>query len=606
MNFQDDFESERSESTDEEWWAEDQNEDSNDEQEIEEHEYSTSDDPARTIKIRLFLRDEGFSDSKWMKTLVAECTCDGSVVANALARYIDRICIRSEFWERMEEESEGMCDIAFNIFNRFGFIQTNPLFIIEELCVTAFDLRRKGLGQKMATLLLERAKRLSSEDEAVDDILLDENPESNAVSERLWTLHAFVSPGILTSEIESQLKGKSAEERLIMKEQLQFGAINFWRSCGFRRIGASHCFAYSFNLQHQSHALTAASDYNPRRSRAEELETEELQLIYESDRHIRPQDLRMERLRDTLPLHHAALTLTDEELKAFFVNHADDGTDWDRLTNSESTLLHLTACELKPLSTQWLLKNVHYADSWRSARDIKGNTPLEALQEKLEEMRSQKRVFVRVLNISDRFEGHCDTAVSCLSLLQDQVGLGSSEAYLRYGCTCGGCVGGFISARMRDSLISQGEVNYDLSREFINDGHYWVKSNSDILVHLDRDVRRNLKTNKSLRKGFVNIFQIAVECLEARRVPTPENLEWFCNNRSEWPPHTRNFLQRAGVQGGCRAVLRYMFDAAKEEEEYEEAGNGEFYPSSNLPTCRNDYEFEFVARVCGYAESDSM
>lgn len=60
----------------------------------------------------------------------------------------------------------------------------------------------------------------------------------------------------------------------------------------------------------------------------------------------------MERLCDALPLHHAALTLTDEELNVFFMTHADDKIGWDQVTNSEATLLYLTACKLKPLSTQ--------------------------------------------------------------------------------------------------------------------------------------------------------------------------------------------------------------------------------------------------------------
>jgi hypothetical protein len=60
---------------------------------------------------------------------------------------------------------------------------------------------------------------------------------------------------------------------------------------------------------------------------------------------------------------------------------------------------------------------------------------------------------------------------------------------------------------------------------------------------------------------------------------------------------------------GFRAVLRCMFDAAKEEDE--KAGNGEcqlilkkLKKWSHLPTCRNDHEFEVVARACGYGGDD--
>lgn len=60
---------------------------------------------------------------------------------------------------------------------------------------------------------------------------------------------------------------------------------------------------------------------------------------------------------------------------------------------------------------------------------------------------------------------------------------------------------------------------------------------------------------------------------------------------------------------GCRAVLRYMFDAAKQEDE--KVGNRECQPIlkkewSDLPICRNDHEFEFVASACGYGGHDFM
>jgi hypothetical protein len=540
--------------------------------------------------------------------------------------------MRSEFWENMEVHSVETCSVAFHVFDRYGIVKAKykdhpvqrgtgawgneldhgPLFLIEKLHVRARNLRRKGLGQKIVSLLLNKA-RLFCLDDKPDGEHVDLVYGSNKAFELAWTLHALVSPGVLTADIESQLVGKSAEERLAIRTRVQSGAIDFWRSCGFRRVGASRCFAFSFDLQHPSRAIAAASDFDPRSSDAEDLENEEeLEVIYEADRFTGVKKKKMERLRDALPLHHAALTLVDEELKTFFATHADDDLGWDRVTNSEATLLHITACKLKPLSTQWLLENVHYADRWKTARDMDGYTPLEALQETLEKMRTQKEYgFFRVLNVSDHFEGYADAAVSCLSLLVGKEALGFNRACLRYGCTCGGCVGGFLSARMRSSLIFQGEITFDLMQDDIDNGSLWMMINEFKLEHLDLEVRKNLKTNKSLRKGFVNIFQIAAECLKARKIPTVENLAWCCNNRSEWPPHTKNYLRRAGTQMGFRAVLRCMFDAAKEEDE--KAGNGEcqrilkeLKEWSHLPTCRNDYEFEVVARACGHSGDDSV
>ncbi|KAG2418849.1 hypothetical protein HFD88_001951 [Aspergillus terreus] len=575
--------SEFDDSEEEEWWKEDESEDLDRERDIEEHEYITPGDTARTVKIRLFLTDEETNKFKWMTNFVAECICDDAVVATALARYIHREGMRSEFWEKMEAPSKETFDVASHVFDRYGTVKAKykdypvqkgtgvwgneldhgPLFLIEKLHVREPNLRRKGLGQKTVTLLLNKA-RLFCLDKKPDGKYADVSYGSHKAFELAWTLHALVSPGVLTADIEPQLVGKSAEERLTIQTRIQSGAVAFWRLCGFRRIGASRCFAFSFDLQHQSRAMVAASDFDPRRSHAEDLENEELQVIYEADRSTEVKKMKMERLRDALPLHHAALTLMDEELKTFFATHADDKIGWDRVTNSEATLLHITACKLKPLSTQWLLDNVHNANRWKTARDIDGYTPLEALQESLETMRTRMVYgLLRILHLSDCFEGYPDAAVFCLSLLFGKEALGLNRARLRYGCTCGDCVGGFLSPRMRLSLIIQGEVTFDLALDGIDNGGFWVDMNELRLQHLDIKVRRNLKTNKSLRKGFVNMFQIAVECLKARKVPTAENLKWFRDNRSEWPPHTKNYLRQAGTQMGCRAVLRHMFDIAE-------------------------------------------
>lgn len=76
------------------------------------------------MKIRLFLADEEMGEFEWMKIFVAECTCDGVVVATDFARYIYREDMRSEFWEKMEEPSEETCDVAFYVFDRYGTVKT--------------------------------------------------------------------------------------------------------------------------------------------------------------------------------------------------------------------------------------------------------------------------------------------------------------------------------------------------------------------------------------------------------------------------------------------------------------------------------------------------
>lgn len=79
-----------------------------------------------------------------------------------------------------------------------------------------FELRRKGLGQKIVSLLLNKTNPFCL-DEKGDGENGDLIYGSNEAFERAWTLHALVSPGILTADMKSQLVGKSAEERLAIR-----------------------------------------------------------------------------------------------------------------------------------------------------------------------------------------------------------------------------------------------------------------------------------------------------------------------------------------------------------------------------------------------------
>jgi hypothetical protein len=169
------------------WWEEDESEDLDRERDIEEHEYTTFSDMARTVKIQLFLtdeEDEEMDESRWMTNFVAQCTCDGVVVATALAQYIHQEGIRSEFWEKMEVPSEETCDVAFHVFDRYGTVKAmykdhpvqrgtgawgnkldhSPIFLIENLHITELNLRQKGLGQKIVSLLLNKAQLFCLDD----------------------------------------------------------------------------------------------------------------------------------------------------------------------------------------------------------------------------------------------------------------------------------------------------------------------------------------------------------------------------------------------------------------------------------------------------------
>lgn len=132
-------------------------------------------------------------------------------------------------------------------------------------------------------------------------------------------------------------------------------------------------------------------------------------------------------------------------------------------------------------------------------------------------------------------------------------------------------------------------------------GPDWVDENSFLLTHLPENVRENLKTNKSMRQDCANMCSHFAESLRRGVIPTEAGvLDVFRRYQREWPPVTRNFLQRGRT---VASVAKIIFEWTTNDDEW--TGNGELREVlseqiDELPMCRNDHEFGFVAGMCGY------
>lgn len=156
-----------------------------------------------------------------------------------------------------------------------------------------------------------------------------------------------------------------------------------------------------------------------------------------------------------------------------------------------------------------------------------------------------------------------------------------------------------MSPRVSFALQCQGEMNHDTLGDWgvmSEMGFEWLEWNDHHLEHLDPGVKSNMKTNKSLRQGFANIFGYVAQAITAKKVPTAENVLEYAEG--EWPPCTRNYLQRGGT---VAAVVLACFDAAINQDQY--LGDGEHQTPfqedfiDKLPTCRDDGEFVFASRM---------
>ncbi len=131
-------------------------------------------------------------------------------------------------------------------------------------------------------------------------------------------------------------------------------------------------------------------------------------------------------------------------------------------------------------------------------------------------------------------------------------------------------------------------------------GPEWVNHSAHLFEYLPNRVRENLGTNKSMRQGFANLCNHIATCLRAKVVPNEIDVLSALDHNGEWPPVTKNFLQRGG---SVDSVALMVFQTAMDGDEL--AGDGTHVETfreaiAKLPGCRNDHEFGFVSGMCGY------
>ena len=173
-----------------------------------------------------------------------------------------------------------------------------------------------------------------------------------------------------------------------------------------------------------------------------------------------------------------------------------------------------------------------------SRRNVDGNTPLKVLEASMERRRTIHQFLFKRTDISDQFTGFDDATLSCLTLLRGLASGQLSEAALsrlRLGCTCGRCLGGFLSPRMRDILISTTETTFDFLYTDGDDmdGESWYEENEDSLEYLPEPIKQNLTSHKSMRTRFCKLWNHFSSCLKENLVPTEENILPMVRNANE-------------------------------------------------------------------------
>ena len=136
-------------------------------------------------------------------------------------------------------------------------------------------------------------------------------------------------------------------------------------------------------------------------------------------------------------------------------------------------------------------------------------------------------------------------------------------------------------------------------------GPEWCATYGHLLGNLHEPVRRNLRTNKSMRRGFEYLYFYIVETLATyKRVPNSYFVLRLIDH--QWPPDTKNSIRRGGT---VTAVALNFFDHAIEADRYLGDDSDDEFDSEDesvslqgiqgatgMKACRNDREFVFARR----------
>lgn len=588
--------------------------------------------------------DDDMEEFPWLKSInvhiKASDAADSPRVGYCTAKLIERDQIRANFHRDMEEPSNDTATVGFEVFDRWGCLkaeyQSHPVekgtgiwgpelnhgrFLLIERMSIEEEYQRKGYGRQLFGQVWEKAQRLSTQDDDAwmaarrkraqklwKEIRIDDEPPKEFDDGYIDRMDQILEPGqkvvtgcdfaivwatvLDTRETSAEANELSPAEKELYYQKKQTALEHYWRAMGFRRIGSSPYFCLAKDAEHASHLLRPQDD------------------------HVRPAILAFSAredgqdfpLIDPIPDPNVfeQKRLNDIETKELLESrlHSHPATDpgWLSVDRHGNSILHFLARDCKAEALTWLLA-LPFADSLRSVRNLEGETPLEVLETQLETDRTFKEVGLARVVTADLFSGFAANQVECLKQLKGLKNASPTDiSRLAFGCTCGHCLGGFLSPRVAHALESQGEINHDMlnqALDYTTSGDDWCDDWDHMFEHLPRSVKSNLRTKKSMRQGFTNLLSYIALTLQAKMVPTSDKvLQIQLLGSNEWPPYTRNYLQRGGT---VLAVLQACFDRAIDEDQYLGDGNHHLTFQSDigaLPACRNDGEFVFARQQC--------
>ncbi|KAF8574034.1 hypothetical protein K439DRAFT_1399345 [Ramaria rubella] len=494
----------------------------------------------------------------------------------------------SRFLQVFDEDSNEIAEFSRTMFNKFGFLKRtlidNPhlrgsgcwgdemdygiLIYIVDMSVE-FKFRRCGVGSWMLQQLL-------SSGHLPDDGFLV-----------CW-------PSPSGTDVTLKAAGHTQPQRVF--EELQEAQIRFFRKNHFRRVGRTSFFAFSPNPDHPSRGLPMHADA-PNRTQVFETSLEAQSV----DLDARP-DCRTQTRQISL---QSAINDTNDESIAHIIQVA---------YNTEPTAIHKQDDHgFTPVYAAASTGNIH---ALRKLLDLGGGsdltrcdnmdgfTPLEACMANMTLSREFSETLLSCWDGYDTCGLLCAATIRRI-LFPDNTTLTDEEyvAKRKWGCTCGQCLEGWLSPRMRFRIECEGEITYDhmgfMSDEFVR-GEPLAADRFDLYIGLDFiPFELRSQVYKTFYRGYQSAFEAITHTMRQSIIPRPTAVRtaMFAGGYRGYDFFGHQAVQFFFSKGGLPDfALDCILTAISEQSPL---GDGTFDETfeeelNKRPQCENDLEFNLV------------
>lgn len=501
------------------------------------------------------------------------------------AYLIRRSAMKRDFHTTMEDYAkkypQGLSDLAFGLFDSQGHLKRKYLDdnVKKERGSWGEELN-EGALLYFHQVVVQKASYLK---ELTRNFVHDMLEKVNQSDKNAF---AIVAPGSLNMEVGRECQSSTIkQEPDAIEARDSDTAIHFWKSIGFRRIGSSDWFAFPGVRDHLNQYQRCPMNV-----------VKYIPPILNNDRS--PKD-KVESLFKKV-IDSIKKSESDEKfleiLKEAFKNVASNDPLWESRDGVGNTVLHLAAMCSYSKSAAWLVAQDH---DLISLRDNEGDTPLESLEFCLEEIRVKRNVYGDTCHGPNQFKGFEDRDTTCLAVLKGMPNPSLVEKLrLKYGCTCGQCVGGFLSPRMRSRcryiITSQCSDALEIARDA---GESFPDANPLLVSHVSHDIKMWMRMSEKMCKGFVEVLLCLCACLDEGQIANEQTVMAYASN-----PLAKHFLENDGtvtMAGSCAFNLAANLDpVAGLRGAFSKVAMDDYL--KKLPTCRNDFEFGLVSGMCGY------